>query len=184
MASRMNLHKESPFYKSLHLLSCFEPTQPGPGATIVKRIGQIPPWKREILRPKRRGCSCLLSCAWDDKHWEAFIWVLFSRFSLHKDEQWTSLIPCKRFGAFQNHKTSIRNSQSARWEAAATGLCHFLKSLVTNFNIWCYTILQRALATQKSRYIIITFHNTLFAWFIDMQLVFLNICFRWSMYFF
>lgn len=89
------------------------------------------------IKGKRRCCSCLLNCAWDDKHWEAFIWVLFSRFSSHKGEQWTGLILRKMFGALQNHKTSLRNSQSTEWEAAATVLCHFLTSNVISYGIWC-----------------------------------------------
>lgn len=46
--------------------------------------------KRKVLWSQRRCYSYLLSCAWDDKHWEAFIPALFSRMSLHKDEQWSS----------------------------------------------------------------------------------------------
>lgn len=165
MVSRMNLHSVSPFYKSPHLLPCFEPTHPCQGAVTVKQNSRFQRRKEGNIKGKRRCCHCLLSCAWDDKHWEAFIWVLFSRFSSHKGGQWTGLILCKRFGAFQNHKTSLGNSQSTEWEAEATVLCHFLTScnqlwhlVLTELCHW-----QRVLDTQKSMLMKTTLHNTQFA---------------------
>lgn len=95
---------KSRFYKSPHFFSTFsEPLRWRDGQTQTSDFTV----QKGDIKDKRRWDSCLLSCAWDDEHWEAFIWVLFSRFTLHKDEQWTSLILCKRFWGFsKSHNLS------------------------------------------------------------------------------
>lgn len=136
------------FYKSLHLLTCFEPSAACSGAMTVKlnKREQISVQPKTNIKGRRRCCSCLLSSAWDDKHWEAFYLSAFLKLLLTQGWARTSLMLCKRRGVFQKPQDFFPQSSEC-----PMGRGSFLTSHVISTDIWgLHSIVPVATYTKKA----------------------------------